>query len=76
MLNITTKSYVDHMVCLPKNEGGLGVINLSKHNEALLLNSFTNSITSLGSSWCGRTIIQMERCLANRRRDLSGGGIL
>ena len=26
-----------HMVCLPKEEGGLGVINLKTHNEALLL---------------------------------------
>lgn len=25
------------MVCVPKQEGGLGVINLKKHNEALLL---------------------------------------
>jgi len=26
-----------HMVCLPKSEGGLGVINLNTQNEALLL---------------------------------------
>jgi len=25
------------MVCVPKEEGGLRVINLKKHNEALLL---------------------------------------
>jgi len=25
------------MVCSPKKEGGLGVINLEKHNEALLM---------------------------------------
>ena len=24
------------MVCIPKDEGGLGVINIKKHNEALM----------------------------------------
>jgi hypothetical protein len=28
------------MVCIPKIEGGLGVINLEKQNEALLMKNF------------------------------------
>jgi hypothetical protein len=28
------------MVCLPKSEGGLGVLQLEVHNEALLLKNF------------------------------------
>jgi hypothetical protein len=28
------------MVCQPKEEGGLGVLNLQTHNEALLLKHF------------------------------------
>jgi hypothetical protein len=33
------------MVCLPKNQGGLGVIYLEAHNEALLIKNFINCLT-------------------------------
>jgi hypothetical protein len=32
------------MVCLPKKEGGLGVLQLERHNEALMTKKFTNSL--------------------------------
>jgi hypothetical protein len=40
------------MVCFLKDEGGLGVINLKKHNEALMLKNMDKLFskkTSLGS---------------------------
>ena len=47
------------MVCFPKDEGGLGVINLKKHNEALTLknmDNFFNKKHPLGLSSLRETI--------------------
>jgi hypothetical protein len=39
------------MVCLPKDQGGLGVIQLEAHNEALLINNFHNFLTKVETPW-------------------------
>jgi len=40
-----------HMVCLPKSQGGLGVINLTTHNEALLLKNLHKFFNRLDIPW-------------------------
>jgi hypothetical protein len=40
-----------HMVCLPKEEGGLGVINLKTHNEALLLKNLHKFFNKSDIPW-------------------------
>jgi len=47
------------MVCLPKDEGGLGVLDITIQNESLLLkhlHKFYNKAPSLGFSWFGTSI--------------------
>lgn len=39
------------MVCLPKFEGGLGVLNLRTHNEALLLEYLDKFFNKKDISW-------------------------
>lgn len=39
------------MVCLPKSEGGLGVLNLETHNEALLLKNFHKFFNKADIPW-------------------------
>lgn len=39
------------MVCLPKEEGGLGVIDLGKHNEALLLKNLDTFFNHRDIPW-------------------------
>lgn len=39
------------MVCLPKQEGGLGVLNLNTHNDALLLKFLYKFITKANIPW-------------------------
>jgi hypothetical protein len=39
------------MVCLPKQEGGLGVINLSTHNDALLLKFLHKFFSKANIPW-------------------------
>lgn len=39
------------MVCLPKNQGGLEVINLTTHNDALLLNFMHKFFTKANIPW-------------------------
>jgi hypothetical protein len=39
------------MVCLPKNEGGLGVINLRTQNEALLLKNLHKFFNQMDIPW-------------------------
>ena len=41
-----------HMVCIPKSQGGLGVINLTTQNEALLL----DSVDRLGVDQSGKQL--------------------
>jgi hypothetical protein len=52
------------MVCLPKEEGGLGVIDLGKHNEALLLKNlekfFNHKRYPLGLPDLGKTLLQWQ----------------
>ena len=51
-----------HMVCLPKEEGGLGVINLKTHNEALLLKNlhkFFKKSDIPWLIWSGRNTTEM-----------------
>jgi hypothetical protein len=40
-----------HMVCLPKDEGGLGVINLKTQNEALLLKNLHKFFNKTNTPW-------------------------
>jgi hypothetical protein len=40
-----------HMVCLPKSQGGLGVINLTTQNEALLLKNLHKFFNRLDIPW-------------------------
>lgn len=39
------------MVCVPKEQGGLGVINLEKHNEALLLKNLDKFFNKKDIPW-------------------------
>lgn len=39
------------VVCLPKSEGGLGVINLSTHNEAMLLKFLHKFFSKADMAW-------------------------
>jgi hypothetical protein len=39
------------MVCLPKREGGLGVINLSTHNDSLLMKFLYKFYTRVDITW-------------------------
>ena len=39
------------MVCLPKEEGGLGVLNLKTENEALLLKNLHKFYNKVENSW-------------------------
>lgn len=38
------------MICLSKNEGGLGVLNLKKQNEALMMKNL-HKFNGLGIPW-------------------------
>jgi hypothetical protein len=53
------------LVCIPKEGGGLGVLNIQTHNEALLLkhlHKFFNKCSLPGFSWSGTSIIEMVHC--------------
>jgi hypothetical protein len=39
------------MVCLPKDQGGLGIIQLEAHNEALLIKNFHKFFNKLDTPW-------------------------
>ena len=39
------------LVCLPKDEGGLGVLNLQTHNEALLLKNLHKFYNKFDIPW-------------------------
>jgi hypothetical protein len=39
------------MVCVPKEEGGLGVIDIEKQNEALLLKNFHKFFNKQDIPW-------------------------
>jgi hypothetical protein len=39
------------LVCLPKKEGGLGVIRLQTHNDALLLKNLHNFFNKQDIPW-------------------------
>lgn len=39
------------MVCLPKNEGRLGIINLKKHNEAIMLKTMDTFFNKRDITW-------------------------
>ena len=47
----TPPKAVWHIVCLPKSQGGLGVINLTTQNEALLLKNLHKFFNRLNISW-------------------------
>ena len=47
----TPPKAVWHMVCLPKSQGGLGVINLTTQNEALLLKNLHKFFNRLDIPW-------------------------
>lgn len=40
-----------HLVCLPKDEGGLGVLNLKTHNEALILKNLHKFFNKFDTPW-------------------------
>lgn len=52
------------MVCLLKSEGGLGVLNLQTHNDALLLKHlhkfFQHTWYSLGKICTGKTLQEWQ----------------
>ena len=51
------------MVCLPKEEGGLGVLNLKTQNESLLLKNLYKFYNKVDTPWYilfGINIIRME----------------
>jgi len=39
------------MVCLPKEEGGLGVLNLKTQNEAMLLKNLHKFFNKVDTPW-------------------------
>ena len=66
------------LVCLPKKERELGVINLQTHNAALLLkilNRFSTDKTSHGCTRFGNPIIMMDLYHPIRKKASSGGKI-
>lgn len=63
------------VVCRPKDQGGLGIINLNVQNKALLLKNLHQFLTDrifLGSISFGKVTMQMASCLDNNCKDLSG----
>jgi hypothetical protein len=68
------------MVCLPKAEGGLGVLNLKTQNEALLLKNlhkfYKKMDTHPGYTLSGINTIRMANSLVTLKKDLSGGEII
>jgi len=60
------------MVCLLKNEGGLGVLNLATHNDSLLLKFlnkfFSQKPTFLGCIYYGKITTPMVSCQDNKKR--------
>jgi hypothetical protein len=66
------------MVTKPKLKGGLGVINLTRRNEALLLKNCTSSLTKRtchGLSYYGLNIMPMVRYEDKLREGHSGGEV-
>lgn len=54
------------MVTLPKDEGGLGVLNLTTQNESLLLkhlHKFYSRTQVHGFTWSGQSIMLVVSCL-------------
>ena len=47
----TPPKYAGSIVCLPKTEGGLGVINLKTHNETLLLKNLHKFFNKVDAPW-------------------------
>jgi hypothetical protein len=67
------------MVCIPKEDGGLGVLKLSTQNECLLLkhlHKFYDRVNTLGFSWFGIDTIQMASFQSSQAdsKVLIGGG--
>ena len=65
-----------NMFCLPKEEGGLGVLNLKTQNEALMmknLHKFYNKVDTHGYNWSGTSTIKMVNWQVTSRKVLSGG---
>ena len=68
-----------HMVCLPKAQGGLGVINLTTQNEALLLKNLHKFFNKLDIPWVHliwEKHYQNDKLPSTIKRDLSGGRII
>lgn len=64
------------VVCRPKNQGGLGIANLSVQNKALLLKNLQNSLTDrtfLGLILYGDLIMLLASCLVSSWLGLFGG---
>ena len=49
------------MLCIPREEGGLAVINLKMHNEALMLKSLHKFFNKLNISWTN--LITLEQAI-------------
>jgi hypothetical protein len=66
------------MVCVPKEEGGLGVINLEKHNQALLMKNLDKFFNHKDTPWVSliwEKYYSNGKLPSNTRNGLFGGGI-
>jgi hypothetical protein len=67
------------MVCRPKKKGGLDVIKLRLHNEALLMKTLAKKksprLICLGWIWFDLNTMGMVKFLAAQRKDPFGGEI-
>jgi len=68
------------MVCLPKNEGGLGVLNLATHNDSLLLKFLNKFFFSKADiPWVHllwENYYSNGKLPGQQKKDLSGGETL
>ena len=66
------------MVCIPKEDGGLGVIDQEKQNEALLMKNLDKFFNRKDTPWVSliwENITRMENCLTQLRKGHSSGEI-